>query len=305
MQMTPLIAIHMTAALAAIATGPVALWARQGARPRPRLHRAFGYAWVTLMLATAISAIFIRDTTPPNIAGYTPIHLLVPITLVSLFGAFWKLAHGDIAGHASIMRKLYVGACVVAGLFTLLPQRYLGGLLWGALRDLQPILRNTPSWVWTVLATLVVLGLAQVRDRTQGLVRVSLMPVALVSFSLWAAASAFGRSPMAAEALWLWLLAAAAACSLLAMQPGSARYDAATRSFRLKGSGLPLGLMLGVFLARYVVAVRLALHPTLVSDAGFVLPVAALYGAFSGVFLGRAVQLWRLPLRRTPRLQTA
>lgn len=305
MQMTPLIAIHMTAALAAIATGPVALWARQGARPRPRLHRAFGYAWVTLMLATAISAIFIRDTTLPNIAGYTPIHLLVPVTLVSLFGAFWKLAHGDVAGHASIMRKLYVGACAVAGLFTLLPQRYLGGLLWGALRDLQPILRHTPSWVWTLLATLVVLGLAQVRDRTQGLLRVSLMPVALVSFSLWAAASAFGRSPMAAEALWLWLLAAAAACSLLAMQPGTARYDAATRSFRLKGSWLPLALMVGVFLARYVVAVRLALHPTLANDAGFVLPVAALYGAFSGVFLGRAVQLWRLPLRRTPRLQTA
>ena len=93
MEMSPVIAVHMTAALGALATGPVALWARRaGAQHRPRLHRAFGYAWVTLMLVTAISALFIRDFSLPNLAGYTPIHVLVPVTLVSLFGAFWKLA---------------------------------------------------------------------------------------------------------------------------------------------------------------------------------------------------------------------
>jgi uncharacterized membrane protein len=31
------------------------------------------------------------------------------------------------------MQGLYFGACVVAGAFTLLPQRYLGSLLWGQL----------------------------------------------------------------------------------------------------------------------------------------------------------------------------
>jgi uncharacterized membrane protein len=61
MQLTPIIAIHMSAALGALVLGPVALWARKGRTQRPRLHRAFGYAWVTLMLATALSAIFIRD----------------------------------------------------------------------------------------------------------------------------------------------------------------------------------------------------------------------------------------------------
>jgi len=133
MQMTPVIAIHLAAALGALATGPVALWARQGATQRPRLHRAFGYAFVTLMTVTAISALFIRDFRLPNIAGYTPIHLLVPLTLFSLFGSFWKLAHGDIAGHRSIMRKLYFGASVTAGVFTLVPGRFLGNLLWGRL----------------------------------------------------------------------------------------------------------------------------------------------------------------------------
>lgn len=133
MQLTPLIAIHMTAALGALATGPVALWARKGRAQRPRLHRAFGYAWVTLMVTTAVSAIFIRDFRLPNLAGYTPIHLLVPVTLLMLVGAFWFLARGNIAGHRKTMQRLYFGACVVAGGFTLLPGRYLGTLLRGQL----------------------------------------------------------------------------------------------------------------------------------------------------------------------------
>ena len=165
MQLTPVIAIHLAAALGAVALGPVVLWTRQGRRSRPRLHRALGYAWVTLMLATALSALFIRDFRLPNLAGYTPIHLLVPLTLVSLFGAFWMLARGNVAGHRSIMRKLYFGACIVAGAFTLLPGRYLGDLLWAHALGLLPpgqlpgvVLRQLagamPPWAWTALAIL-------------------------------------------------------------------------------------------------------------------------------------------------------
>ena len=130
MQLTPLIAIHMSAALTAIALGPVALWARQGATQRPKLHRAFGYAWVTSMLTAAISAIFIRDFSLPNIAGYTPIHILIPVTFYTLFSALHYVYQGNIAGHRKAMQRLYVGACLVAGGFTLLPNRYLGNLIW-------------------------------------------------------------------------------------------------------------------------------------------------------------------------------
>lgn len=129
MQLTPLIAVHMTAALTAIAIGPVALWARKGATQRPKLHRAFGYAWVTVMLATAVTAIFIRDYSLPNVAGVTPIHIFIPMTFYFLFRAFQRLAHGNITGHRKAMQRLYIGACLVAGGFTLLPNRYLGNLV--------------------------------------------------------------------------------------------------------------------------------------------------------------------------------
>ena len=133
MTLTPTIAIHIAAAVGALVTGPVALWARKGRLQRPRLHRAFGYAWVTLMLATAVSAIFIRDFTVPNLAGYTLVHLLVPLTLFGLVGAFHALAQGNIRQHRFRMQMLYFAACVTAGAFTLLPQRYLGQMVWGGL----------------------------------------------------------------------------------------------------------------------------------------------------------------------------
>ena len=151
MPFTPAIAIHVTAALGAIAVGPIALWARKGRTQRPRLHRAFGYAWVTLMVITAISALFIHGGGLPNIAGFSPIHLLVPFTLFMLAGSFVKLARGDIAGHRKSMQRLYFGACVGAGLFTLVPGRLLGGLL-------GSVVTAAPAWV--LVAPVVLLAVA-------------------------------------------------------------------------------------------------------------------------------------------------
>lgn len=129
-QLTPLIAVHMTAALIAIAIGPVAIWARKGRLQRPKVHRAFGYAWVTLMIVTALSAIFISDPALPHFMGFGFIHLLIPVTLGMLFVAFRFLAKGNVAGHRKTMVRIYIGACVVAGAFTFLPGRYLGHMVW-------------------------------------------------------------------------------------------------------------------------------------------------------------------------------
>jgi uncharacterized membrane protein len=128
--LTPLIAVHMTAAISATIIGPFAMWARLGMTKRPKLHRAFGYAWVTMTIVTAATAIFIRSGLGFNLYGFSPIHLLVPLTFFSLFGAFRYLAQGNITGHRKTMIRLYVGACLIAGFFTFAPGRYLGDLLW-------------------------------------------------------------------------------------------------------------------------------------------------------------------------------
>ena len=132
MEISPIIAIHMTAALSALVLGPIALWARLGRSLHPRLHRAAGYAWITMMLGSSVSAVFIRDYALPNLAGYTPIHLLIPVTLVGLVLAFRAVLKQKYVAHRKAMQSLYWLACVVPGVFTLLPSRLLGKLLLGA-----------------------------------------------------------------------------------------------------------------------------------------------------------------------------
>jgi hypothetical protein len=56
-------------------------------------------------------------------------------------------------------------------------------------------------------------------------------------------------------------------------------------------------LIVGVFLVKYVVGVEFAVAPRLMRDTQYALGVAAIYGAFTGIFLGRAARLWRLALR--------
>ncbi|RYF15469.1 MAG: hypothetical protein EOO30_14480 [Comamonadaceae bacterium] len=159
------------------------------------------------------------------------------------------------------------------------------------------ILRKTPVWVWGLLAGFLALGISQLRDRTASVARVSILPVAMTIFSLSGAFSALGGSPHLASAIAAWLIAAAVAFAVLAPGRADAQFDPVRRSFRLPGSVVPLLLIVGIFLVKYVVGVELAMAPRLVQDTQYALVVAALYGAFTGVFVGRASRLWRLALR--------
>ncbi len=162
---------------------------------------------------------------------------------------------------------------------------------------LFPILRGTPLWVWGLLTGLLALGISQLRDRTASLPRVSLLPVVMTIVSVSGALSALSGTPHRALAILAWCVAAAIAFALLARGRSAATYDPAKRLYVLPGSVVPMLLIVGIFLVKYVVGVDLAMAPHLVQDAQYVLVVAALYGAFTGVFVGRASRLWRLSFR--------
>lgn len=123
----PLIAFHLATAVGALVLGAVMLARRKGTAG----HRLLGWTWIALMGSTALATAFIRDDRLPNVMGYTPIHLFTVTVAVMLPLGIWYAKRGRIAGHRRTMRNLYIGACVLAGLFTLLPGRFLGSLLWG------------------------------------------------------------------------------------------------------------------------------------------------------------------------------
>jgi hypothetical protein len=159
------------------------------------------------------------------------------------------------------------------------------------------VLKNTPTWVWGLLAGLMTLGITQLRDGNPSVVRVTVMPVAMTIFSVWGNFTAFGASSQFGTVLVTWFTAAAVVGAALAMTTPPATYDPATRSFHVPGSWIPLALILGIFMTKYVVGVELNMQPQLARDGQFTVIVAGLYGVFNGLFVGRAIRLWRLALR--------
>ncbi len=162
---------------------------------------------------------------------------------------------------------------------------------------LGPIVQNTPKWVWGLFAALLALGISQLRPRKAGLARVSATPLAMTALSIWGVLGAFGGSPLLAQALGVWIVCAGLVFAAVGTFQTKASYDPVSRTYALPGSVLPLALILGIFLVKYFVGVELAMAPQLLRDPQYALTVAAVYGALTGMFVGRASLLWRLALR--------
>ena len=158
------------------------------------------------------------------------------------------------------------------------------------------IMSNTPSWVWALLFALVWLGSSQRVARVTSRGRVVRMSLAMAALSLFGTVSAFGASPLV---LACWIAAAGTMGYVVLCIPvaNGTRYLAKTRTFELPGSWTPLALMPGIFAMKYLSGVLIALQAPVVRVALFGSLPGLLYGAFSGVFLGRAGRLVPLAKR--------
>src|SRR5262245_60720166 len=95
-------------------------------------HRAFGYTYLVLMTITALSTLFIHEIMPNGpFWGFSPIHLLVPLTLFAVVGAVRGARTRNIAMHRFSMIGLYVGGIMIAGGLTLLPGRLMYRVVFG------------------------------------------------------------------------------------------------------------------------------------------------------------------------------
>lgn len=158
---------------------------------------------------------------------------------------------------------------------------------------LTQILLHTPTWVFGLFALLLALGVSQLSTRRASLARVSIVPLAMLGLSFSGVRSGFAAQP---EVLigWLAALGAGAAWLLSRPLPASTTYDPAARQFTLPGSALPLVLMMSIFCTKYAVGVAMAVSPSLAHHSGAAWAISLVYGALSGLFLGRAARLWKL-----------
>ena len=121
----PAVPVHAFAAMAAFALGLVQFAAPKGTLP----HRTIGWIWVGLMVTVAASSLWIHEI---RLFGpWSPIHLLSIFTLVMVPLAVWRARRHRVADHRRIMTMTFIGALVIAGLFTLLPGRIMHAVVFG------------------------------------------------------------------------------------------------------------------------------------------------------------------------------
>jgi hypothetical protein len=155
------------------------------------------------------------------------------------------------------------------------------------------IVQHTPVWVWGLLTVLIGLGLSQTRDREMSLMRVTVLPLAMIALSASGVLSAFGHFPIALGG-WAAGVGAALAFGRQFAAVRGARWSAQAGLLHVPGSWLPLVLIVGLFCIKYVAGASLALHPMLAVDATFAGLCSLAYGGFSGLFLARALSLRQL-----------
>jgi uncharacterized membrane protein len=121
---SPLVQMHLAAALAALAMTPVMAALRKGTA----CHKTFGWIWVGAMAITSVTALGL----PSAFHGwrFSPIHALSLVTLFSLTMAIRARRAGNIAKHRGYMIGAAAGL-VVAGAFTLMPHRIMGQVVFG------------------------------------------------------------------------------------------------------------------------------------------------------------------------------
>ena len=122
--LSPVIKVHLFAALAALALGAILMLVRKG-----RLfHRTAGWMWVALVATVAASSLFITQLTPGH---WSFIHLLTGWVLFILpLAVFWAKRH-NVKKHRQAMMGLFYGAFAINIAFTFIPGRAMWMVFFG------------------------------------------------------------------------------------------------------------------------------------------------------------------------------
>lgn len=155
-----IIQVHAAGATAAFVLGGLILFRPKGDGP----HRGLGKLWVALMAGVAVTSFFIWEL---KVFGlFSPIHLLSISVLYALWRGVGYARRRNIARHRRTMQGLYLGAVVVAGVFTFFPGRIMHEVAFGADGA------DAVEWVVFALVLIVLVGaiwaLARVRIGRRG-----------------------------------------------------------------------------------------------------------------------------------------
>lgn len=157
---------------------------------------------------------------------------------------------------------------------------------------LQQILSHTPVWVWVILITLLYFGTLASRDRVQNLRRLTILPVMMACLSIQGQLQQFGWNALAllswAGAVWL-----GAQIAMRMANADNMRVESASHIW-VRGSWLPLTLMMLIFVGKYVQGISFAMQPALGTDTGAILVCSIAFGLVNGILLSKLLRVRQL-----------
>lgn len=118
--------IHLYTVFPAFILGTISLLLKKGTQT----HRIIGKIYMVLMLFTALVSLFMPAAVGPTLLNHFGwIHLFSLLTIYTVPTAYTAIRNGNVKAHKRKMILLYFGALIIAGAFTLMPGRYLHGIL--------------------------------------------------------------------------------------------------------------------------------------------------------------------------------
>lgn len=123
---SPAIILHVATVVPAALIGTYLIFVSRKGAP---WHRALGYFYLTLMTITAVTTLWIHALMPRGpFFGFSPVHLLIPLTLFGVYGALRSARAHRINRHRAAMLSVYFGGIMIAGGLTFLPGRIMHGI---------------------------------------------------------------------------------------------------------------------------------------------------------------------------------
>lgn len=152
------------------------------------------------------------------------------------------------------------------------------------------ILEGTPTWVYILFVFLLLIGFKSIQPKTVGYRRLFLLPII---FAIWNLYAIFNRLDGKYSIFLLWMIGLflGAVVGWQMVRTWKVRASHRKKTITLPGSYSTLILILLVFAVRYYIGYREAVDPNLSEE--FYLVSASATGVITGIFLGRAIELYR------------